>query len=1585
MANYSTTANVVLSVNGKQAQQMLRNLERDAKRLEQQIAKAAKAGDKATMKKLQRELTQTNKLVQQLKGSSATAEQVLRRLDKATPKELNKTLRTLQQQLNGIQRGSAAWDAQVAKIRAVKAELQKVNATLATQKTMWQRMNIWLNNCQTAIMGLAAAVTGLIMAGRKAVNAYAQMDEQIANSVKYTRMSRDEVEKLQEAFMQMDTRTSREQLNLLAQEAGRLGKNTMESVLGYVEAADILNVALVDLGAGATQTIAKLTNIFGVEQMLGTKEAMLAVGSTVNHLSQNCTASKPYLVEFAQRMAGIGATAGMTIPEILAFGAVLDANGQKVEMSATAIQKVIMNLANKSKSFANTLGMDADVLNQTLKRSAKDGLLMFLDRLHEIGEATDYTNATMTLAPAFKDMGLDAARVSQVLSTLAKHVDEVKWQLGEAEGAFNAATSATNEFAIFNNTAQASIDKAKKRVSELAIELGQKLYPVMKHIYTSSGVFLRVLNQIVTFLINNRTAIVQITAVWLAYKIAVNASNIAFKVHYAWIVITEKATALLKGTILICRMAYYALTGQIGKATAAQRLYNTVFKSTPWGAITAAVVALGIAIYNMATRTTAAEKATAEFEKKMQDATAKAHGFNEEMLKEQHELDVLFGKLDAAKKGTAEYETVKNQIIKQYGKYLTGLVDEKGEINNLTAAYVRLAKAIRRAAEERGIAAAREQIDNDYFSDLSNNLDTLQATLERYGADARTASRLVQSVATAMAAGKPIPDDVVREINSYAANTPSGMGYAATMQYRAQNTAGFAGWLNQGIADLFTFGGGKGEVPVNPAALVNTMFTRREQRDRALANVDAMHDGVNPMRKVNDTELQWAIESLQMIVDSGRGGSALIHDSGNVFSYEEVTLDRARQLLSEYLDEKAIRAGGTRQNTGDYSDLDVDFSDPSPTDLGLNLGETPEEKRERLAREKAQRDAEKAAKQALKEDLKEQKRLRDEALAENERQRNEDLISESEYLNRKDKIQLDFLAESKKVLEQRGLQETAEYAALVRQEEEIATKALQRMQKGELTDLKNQYTQDTTANNTAYHNGDIDYATYIAKKEQLDINYLNARIAVYRNYNRTDTQEYADLLKQQEEMLEQHLERQRELRRRDIDLEHRDKLSNIEMQYYTPGSDSFLDDTKHEQEVFDELIRYLTAKRDTYLKGSQEWQRLDDQITEATQQRATDKQRQYAEAYKSLMAQELKQSEYKQQLAMLDSVYKHELELAEGNEERKNALIRAYHLARVALAKQYGVVEGNAMQKAIAKTARWLESDGGEALKGALNTLSQGLSDIFSGVTSLMQADLEIQTEAINKRYDAEISRAEGNSYQVKKLEQQKQAELAKAKNEANRKMFAMQVIQAVAQTATNALSAYGSAAAVPVIGYILAPIAAAMAVAAGAIQIAAIKKQQQASEAQGYSEGGFTPEGAKDTAVGVVHAGEWVASQKLTHDPKTRPLLEALDNAQRNNTIGSLTHDAVAALMPTNVGSITVSAGATQEAIRQTPPPTVNVTAPQSGSGNKELTETLSLLRDRLNEPIGAVVTVSGDQGIARAQDEYDNLMRNKSPKSKK
>ena len=386
---------------------------------------------------------------------------------------------------------------------------------------------------------------------------------------------------------------------------------------------------------------------------------------------------------------------------------------------------------------------------------------------------------------------------------------------------------------------------------------------------------------------------------------------------------------------------------------------------------------------------------------------------------------------------------------------------------------------------------------------------------------------------------------------------------------------------------------------------------------------------------------------------------------------------------------------------------------------------------------------------------------------------------------------------------------------------------------------------------------------------------------------------------------------------------------------------------------------------------------------ERKQQEAEKLEKKYADMKKEYFGDNPQeaQAKYDADLALLDVVYQRELAAAGENAAEKLRIEEAFEKAKLALKKKYGLLSEedtrNAMEKAIGDSAAWLESDGGKALTGSLSTLTSGMSSIFSQLSTSIQADLEMQTAAINKRYDAEISRAEGNSYLVQKLEKEKEKEIAKAKSEANRKLFAMQVIQAVAQTAQNALNAYGSAAAIPVVGHVLAPIAAAMAIAAGTLQIANIKKQQQASEAQGYRSGGFTPEGKADEVAGVVHKGEWVASQRLVNNPRTRPLLEALDYAQRTNTIGAITAADVSRTITAPM--VLASQPAAQPVVVQSAPPTVVV------EQNGEYAATMRQLADRLNEPFVTVNTVSGDYGSEQAKRKYDKLMKNKSPKSRK
>lgn len=1505
MPGYTTTANVILSVNGKQAQKMLSQLEKDAKKLEQQLAKAATAGDKATMKKLQRELNATKRTMEQLKGTSSTCDQVLRRLDKATPKELNKALRQLQQQLNGIQRGTAAWDAQVAKIKAVKAELQRVNATLATQKSMWSRFNNWLNNCQTAIMGVAAAVTGLVMAGRKAVNAYAEMEESLANTQKYTRMTRAEVDELNDAFKGMDTRLAREQLNLLAQEGGRLGYNTVASVKEYVEAASIINVALVDLGEGATQTIAKLSNIFGMEQMYGVRDAMLKIGSTVNHLSQNCTAAKPFIVEFAQRMAGIGSTAKMTIPEIMAFAATLDANGQKVEMSATALQRTIMELYKDTAGMAKKVGLDAQQFTETLNRSTTEGVMVFLEALHKLGE----DQALAVLSPLFQDLGLDGARVSSVLSNLSSHLDFLKWQMGEASEAFREGTSATNEYTIFNNTAQASIDKARKRVGELAIELGEKLYPVMKHIYTSSSVFLRVLNAIVSFLIKYRSVIGGVAIVIASYYaqlVLVKTATIA------WNAVVKIGTALhnlYRVSVVMCKIAVIAFTQGLTAARHAFKLLTAAMSANPFGLIIAAITAIVLLIKKLCDR-------TSEYTKKMREAKNTAAAFTEELNKEMRNIDQLIGRLEAAKKGTKEYKEVKDEIIKQYGKYLKGLINERGEITNLTAAYNRLAAAARIAAKERSIQTARETADETHRDAFKEQAKKLQQALIEEGKSLRDAVRITNSVVYQLETTGTLSADLVSELQAIKGNA----------------------WQKKGWAQ-------------HPVNIVNEMIGQQTEYQETMSAIDNIERENNPLGSYSTSDLKRIIPYLQEKANAGQGGTIVLGmDKPNPTTR---TLTAAE--VKEFLDEAQARLSVLETPTADPVSGNPDFS--------LDTFTPYESEKERKKREREEAAAAKRAEVKARKDFKDA-----------------------------------------------------------------------------LDVPKATWESDTAQNVSDYSAGLKSWSDFLLRKHEIELKYFTDREEVYKRFNLTEDEDYQELLKKKAEYEAEWLKKNAALKVEEAKRMQQADETQAEMDFYTPGNALYGKEEALQQKLFEIRIKYLKQMQAAYNNASEEWHNYQEQIEQAESaeqlrrqkllaQRIAEWKKKYEyksakerydlenelllEAYDKglisyreyLEAQRDLQKKYatdylpesakpsqnspdaeakakKHDLDVVKSMYEQGL-LSKGQYEKaKDRIEKSYFKKSTERARRFGSEQTNQLLDIYEAWKNFFdgtEEDGGNWA----TRLAALASSVFSVMNAGMQqyseyasacADLEVAKA--EKKYDREIELAEGNSYKVKKAEKQKEYEIAKIKSDAAKKQFAMQVIQAVAQTATNALNAYGSAAQVPVIGYILAPIAAAMAVAAGVMQIATIKKQQQASEAQGYESGGFTPQGKSDEVAGVVHKGEWVASQRLVNNPRTRPLLEALDYAQRTNTIGSITAADV---------SRTITAPAVIAAQPQAPTVVNNTTYNQAATDNSELTSTIRELKDRLNEPFVTVNTVSGDHGIQKAQDDYSRLMKNKSPKSRK
>lgn len=1366
MSNINTNATVTLTVNGKQAEDMLLKLKSQAANLEKAIEKAAAAGNKQQLTKLKRELKETNRQISQIENAAKGVEHVLQRLDETSPKELNRTLSQLKRNLNGLERGSEEWNRQCEAIKRVKAEIAKVNSQLRENESLWERMNRKLNDWQTALAGIAAAITGIIMAGRSAVNAFADMDQEMANVRKFTGMNASEVEQLNEDFQKIDTRTGREELNKLAQEAGRLGKTSQEDVLGFVKAADQINVALDDLGDGATLTLSKLTNIFGDEERLGTEKALLAVGSVINELSQNCTASAPYLANFTQRMAGVGAQAKMTIPEIMGFAAVLDSQGQAVEMSATAVSKVIMDMFKENDKIIKATGLNAKEFNETLKKSTNEGLLMLLDRLHELGNID-------VLAPVFKDMGENGARAAQVISALAGNLDMVRWEQEEATKAFAEGTSVTNEFNVQNTTVQAGLDKARKGVTEMAVALGEQLQPIMKHVISSTTLLLKFMSTSITFIKENAFTLASLTAAFIAYKIAVNASNIAFKAHYAWLVISKAATTAYKTTVATLHAAHLLLQMGLAKLQGnwvrQSWLMSDLKKqgallASGYGAIAAGAIALGAVLYKLY--------------KKMTEVS-------------QAEKDL--------------------QEIRKRGQ--EGIIDEKNKIDAL-------------------IAVARDETQS--LKDRHTAIDALNKIIPNYNAQLDDTTGKYKE-------NKKALDDYLKSL---------------TRKYEIEGA-------KDKLRDI-----GKQRVDLN-------LEKQRQERVVAMDEMEARTETVMPGQEGKVVQL--GVNSLRA---SNRRALAKTKEDLAELDQREANIlgiygeDIKKDALNEAKKEKIQKQEQQTQNPP-YTPPKTDKKTKTEDVLKPQKDwKTREQAINRIAYAKGEKDFE-------------------------------------EYTNRMTEIDIEYnqkvMANKKASTEQKLEAEAAYYEAKKKLADDKNTQSAKQ---------ENDYYNELVATEKQrYIDGKVDQKTFDDALELMELEHLRRLTKVYTDGSKEQLQAQKNY---QNKLVENQKRNQKTIE--DNEKKHQKELAKIKEDYFG--------DNKSE-------------KKEKYTKDS----------------------------------------------AALDEVFKQEIKAAGDDAKEKLRIEEAYQKAKVALAKKYGQeyndTSKNFLQNMTEDITEWLNSDLGQAVQGSFDTLTSGMSSIFSGMTSLIQAELEIQTAAIEKRYDKEISQAEGNNYKVKKLEEQKQKELAKKKNEANKKMFAMQVIQAVAQTAQNAISAYGSAAAIPLVGYILAPVAAAMAVAAGAIQIAAIKKQQQASESQGYAKGGFTPNGSKYEEVGVVHAGEWVASQEMLSSPVARPIINALDYAQRTNTIGSLRADDVSR----TIAPVAYSTPQQQQPIivQQQPDGLATAAIVQNTKAMQSYADTMKQLEKRLSEPFVTVNTVTGDTGIKQAQDEYSILMRNKTPKSRR
>lgn len=558
-----------------------------------------------------------------------------------TIKELEQGLKQLRKAMRNVQPGTKEWYQYIEAIRLTTQRVKELRTTATATSVSVGKLSDGFSRYTGMVAGTIASLTGLTWGMQQCVDEYAKMDEAQSQTVKYTGMTREEVEQLNEQFKQMDTRTPRTELNRLAGEAGKLGITGVQDVMDFVDAANQINVALgEDLGDEAVNQIGKLSQMFGDESR-SLKENMLAIGSAVNQVAQSTSASEPYLVEFTARMGGVGKQADMAVTDIMGFASALDQNMLRSEMASTALSGLIMRIYQEPAKFAEMARLDVQEFTELVSTDVNEAVLQFLESLNKMGGMAN-------IAPILKEMKLSGAEAAGVISTLAGNVELVRREQENANKAFTEATSITNEYTVQNNTAQAQLDKARQSLNDVRVTLGEQLLPVMQGMISAGGTAVKGLSTIISFVVEYRREILTAVTAIATYTAVVKASTISIK-----------------------------SLGQAIKAAYIQiKLFVNALKVNPWGLLVAGI--------------TAAITAFVAFREKVVDVSDSIKEMNKELTSEQMRVNQLFTALKKSNEGSQQRRDIIKEINTQYGQYLPYLLDEKSNLEEIESAYKRV-------------------------------------------------------------------------------------------------------------------------------------------------------------------------------------------------------------------------------------------------------------------------------------------------------------------------------------------------------------------------------------------------------------------------------------------------------------------------------------------------------------------------------------------------------------------------------------------------------------------------------------------------------------------------------------------------------------------------------------------------------------------------------------------------------------------------------------------------------------------------------------------------------------------------------
>lgn len=709
-SNNTSTAHVVITMDGKQALDMMRIMRDQANKLRGELEGMENAGmtDTDEYADKVKELKAVEGAIRQNTNAYIDFDHIIKNLNNTSLRTLRRALRELKKQMNALDPEKLAREGKNYReeLAKLQAQYQAIDNQIGEVTGEWKRQDGAIMSVIKRLTAYVSVYSSFNFVKNQLAAVFdknLQFSDQMADIRKATGLSAESVRMLSDELMKMDTRSTVSELHNLAYEAGRLGIGNQgaDAVLGFVRAADKLNVALKeDLGEDAIIQLTKLADVMGLTKSMGVEKSLSAIGSAINELTNSSTASGQFITDYASRLSGIAVQAHLTIDEMLGLAAVSDATGQEVEVSATAMNKFIVQLQTHYKTVARVTGIAEEELHALLESGKTiEAVVRVLEALGEKGGLS-------MLAPIMKDLGSDGARLTASLSTMASNIGMVKEQLQISKSAFEENISVVNEFNIRNETAAAIMERMRNSWEKLFMNSANEgvVRDVVKDLFEmsealrSNSLFVNTLNGVLFVLVQTMKMLLQMLPL-LTMMFSVK-GMVVFATYL-------KANLIpgLKSLASAFTMTSSAAAGATAATTrmgVALRSIGTLMKSNVFLLIASGI---GTVIYQLVSATremSVAEKSLRSFNDGVNDFERSSHSAG-------IEVNILFTRLQSAAAGTKERRDLIKQINEQYGYYLPSLLTERSSLEDIATAQETVNTKLRQSLALKAKNAAMEE------------------------------------------------------------------------------------------------------------------------------------------------------------------------------------------------------------------------------------------------------------------------------------------------------------------------------------------------------------------------------------------------------------------------------------------------------------------------------------------------------------------------------------------------------------------------------------------------------------------------------------------------------------------------------------------------------------------------------------------------------------------------------------------------------------------------------------------------------------------------------------------------------------